>query len=88
MVRLKVVVAGRVQGVWFRESCRREATAAGVNGWVANRADGTVHAVLEGEPAAVDRVLAWIRVGPPRAEVTNVVIVAEEPVGEHGFNVR
>ncbi|MFT3855654.1 MAG: acylphosphatase [Ilumatobacteraceae bacterium] len=88
MVRPKVIVAGRVQGVWFRESCRREATAAGVSGWVANRADGTVHAVLEGEPAAVDRVLAWIRRGPSRAEVTDVVVTVEEPVGEHGFIVR
>ena len=88
MVRLKVIVSGRVQGVWFRESCRREATAAGVSGWVANRADGTVHAVVEGEPAAVDRVLAWMRHGPPRAEVTGVVVTSEEPVGEHGFSVR
>jgi len=88
VVRLKVIVSGRVQGVWFRESCRREATAAGVGGWVANRADGTVHAVVEGEPAAVDRVLAWMRHGPPRAEVTGVVVTAEEPVGERGFTVR
>ena len=51
VVRLRVVVSGRVQGVWFRESCRREATAAGVSGWVRNRADGSVLAVLEGEDA-------------------------------------
>jgi acylphosphatase len=88
MVRVKVTVSGRVQGVWFRESCRREAVAAGVSGWVANRADGTVNAALEGERAAVDRVLAWMRQGPPRAEVTDVVVTAEPPVGEHGFTVR
>jgi len=68
VVRLRIIVSGRVQGVWFRESCRREATAAGVTGWVANRGDGTVHAVLEGERAAVDRVLAWIRRGPPQSK--------------------
>jgi acylphosphatase len=59
-----------------------------VGGWVANRADGTVHAVVEGERSAVDRVIAWIRRGPPRAEVTNVVVTCEEPIGEHGFTVR
>jgi len=88
MVRVRVTVSGRVQGVWFRESCRREAVAAGVNGWVANRADGTVSAALEGEPAAVDRVLTWMRHGPPRAEVTDVVATDEPPIGEHGFTVR
>ena len=88
VVRVKVIVSGRVQGVWFRESCRREAAATGVSGWVANRADGTVHAVLQGEPRAVDRVLAWMRHGPPRAEVTDVVVTSEEPVDEHGFTVR
>ncbi len=88
MVRLRVVVSGRVQGVWFRESCRRQAAAAGVNGWVGNVVDGTVHAVLEGEDAAVVHVLAWMRQGPPRAEVTNVAVTPEEPVGERGFVVR
>jgi acylphosphatase len=88
VVRVRIVVSGRVQGVWFRESCRREAAAAGVGGWVANQADGTVLAVVEGERPAVDRVIAWIRRGPPRAQVTNVVVTSEEPIGEHGFIVR
>jgi acylphosphatase len=59
-----------------------------VAGWVANRADATVAAVLEGDRAAVDRVLAWMRHGPPRAEVTDIVVTAEQPIGEHGFTVR
>jgi acylphosphatase len=88
VVRVRIVVSGRVQGVWFRESCRREAAASGVGGWVANQADGTVLAVVEGERPAVDRVIAWIRRGPPRAQVTNVVVTSEEPIGEHGFIVR
>jgi acylphosphatase len=87
-VRLRVVVSGRVQGVWFRESCRREAAAAGVGGWVRNHADGTVHAALEGDPAAVARVVAWLRHGPPRAEVTDVAVTPDEPLGEHHFEVR
>jgi len=83
-----VVVSGRVQGVWYRESCRREATAAGVSGWVRNNYDGTVEAVLEGESVAVDRVVAWMRVGPRSAVVTRVDVRAEPPEGERGFVVR
>ena len=88
MVRCRVVVSGRVQGVWYRESCRREATAAGVSGWVRNNYDGTVEAVLEGESVAVDRVVAWMRVGPRSAVVTRVDVRAEPPEGERGFVVR
>ena len=88
VVRRRVVVTGRVQGVWFRESCRREAAAAGVTGWVRNAADGSVEAVLEGEPEPVERVLAWMRVGPTHAIVANVEVHPEPPVGETGFAVR
>ena len=88
MVRYRVVVTGRVQGVWYRESCRREATAAGVAGWVRNSYDGAVEAVLEGDQAAVDRVVAWMRTGPRHAVVTNVDVRVETPAGERGFTVR
>jgi acylphosphatase len=88
VVRYRVVVTGRVQGVWFRESCRREAAAAGVTGWIRNAADGSVEAVLEGEPDAVERVLAWMRVGPRHAVVANVEVHTEPPVGETTFAVR
>jgi acylphosphatase len=87
-VRRDVSVAGRVQGVWFRESCRDRALAAGVAGWVRNLDDGRVEVVLEGPPAAVDEVVAWCRQGPPRARVDRVDVVDEEPVGERGFRVR
>jgi acylphosphatase len=87
-VRRRVHVAGRVQGVWFRESCRDLAVAAGVSGWVRNLDDGRVEAVLEGPTAAVDEVVAWCRQGPPRARVDGVDVVDEEPVGERGFRVR
>ncbi len=86
-VRRRVLVSGRVQGVWFRESCREQAMAAGVSGSVRNLADGRVEAVLEGPPAAVDRVVAWCREGPRRARVDAVVEVDEPPVGEVGFRV-
>lgn len=87
-VRRHVVVTGRVQGVWFRESCRREAEVLGAAGWVRNRADGTVEAVFEGPPAVVDRLVAWCGDGPPRARVDAVTVTLEEPAGEQGFAVR
>lgn len=87
-VRRRILVAGRVQGVWFRESCRDRALAAGVTGWVRNLDDGRVEVVLEGPPAAVDEVIAWCREGPPRARVERVDVMEEQPVGERGFRVR
>jgi acylphosphatase len=82
------LISGRVQGVWFRESCCDQAVAAGVTGWVRNLADGRVEVVLEGPSAAVDEVLAWCRRGPRRARVDRVDVVDEEAVGEQGFRVR
>lgn len=87
MIRRHVTVSGHVQGVFFRETCRREARARGVAGWVRNNGDGTVEAVLEGEPEAVDKVLAWMRTGPASARVSGVQAQREEPVGERGFTV-
>lgn len=87
-VRVRVVVSGRVQGVWYRQSCREEADAAGVRGWVRNRPDGTVEAVLEGSAAAVERVLGWMRTGPPRAAVHGLRAAHERPQGEASFEVR
>jgi acylphosphatase len=88
IVRRRVFVAGRVQGVWFRESCRTAALEAGVAGWVRNCADGRVEAVLEGPPAAVERVVGWCHEGRPPARVDSVDIRDELPVGEVGFRVR
>lgn len=88
IVRRHVLVAGRVQGVFFRDSCRTEAVRAGVSGWVRNRADGQVEAVFEGELEAVERLVAWCRQGPPRARVNGVEVRNEEPSGERGFAVR
>jgi len=87
-VRRRVVVHGRVQGVYFRASCAAEARLAGLAGWVRNRPDGTVEAVFEGEEGAVARLVAWCRSGPPRAEVLDVEVHDEPPAGERGFHVR
>jgi acylphosphatase len=87
-VRRRVFVAGRVQGVWFREACREEAVARSVTGWIRNLSDGRVEAVFEGPPSAVDRVVAWCHDGPPHARVDRVEAFEEAPVGESGFRVR
>jgi len=83
-----VTVSGDVQGVFFRDTCRREALSRGVAGWVRNRADGTVEAVLEGEQGPVEEVLAWMRQGPSSATVIDVETNDEEPGGARGFTIR
>jgi acylphosphatase len=88
VVRCRVVVHGRVQGVFFRDTCERVASGLGVAGWVRNRSDGTVEVVAEGERAGVDGLLAWCREGPPRARVDRLEITDEPVAGERGFRVR
>ena len=72
--RVLVVIYGRVQGVGFRVSCQRQAAALGVTGWVRNRWDDAVEALLEGSPEAVDAMVRWCQHGPPAAEVTSVEV--------------
>ncbi len=87
MTRRRVVVHGRVQGVFFRETVRRHAVAHDVGGWVRNELDGTVAAVFEGEPDAVDRLVALCREGPRGARVECVDVVEEPPEGLAGFSI-
>ena len=84
----EVVVHGMVQGVFFRDSCRSEARAAGVAGWVTNASDGTVRARFEGDREAVERMVAWSRHGPRHADVERVDVRDVEPQGLTGFEVR
>ena len=79
---------GRVQGVFFRDSVRREAESAGVAGWARNCPDGTVEAVFEGEPDAVDRLVEACRRGPGHASVQSLDVAEEAPEGLDGFSVR
>jgi acylphosphatase len=88
VVRRRAVVHGRVQGVFFRDSTRQRARAHGVAGWVRNRTDGTVEAVIEGEPEAVQRLLRFLETGPPHAHVDRVDVSNEEPEGLTGFAIR
>ena len=77
-----------MQGVWYRDSCRNQAEVLRVRGWVANRSDGAVVAELEGAPEAVDSLIAWMRVGPPRAVVTKVDVTELSGSGDWvGFRV-
>jgi acylphosphatase len=87
-MRRRVVVSGRVQGVFFRDTVRNAAEREGVAGWVRNTSDGTVEAVLEGDAAAVERVIALSREGPPGAEVDAVEVFDESDEGLTGFRVR
>ncbi len=84
----RVLIAGRVQGVGFREACRRAAQKADVRGWARNLADGRVEAWLEGEPDAVARVVAWCRHGPSWAHVTTVEVDDVATTDVEGFMIR
>ncbi len=88
MTRRRVVVRGRVQGVFFRESTRRRAEALGVAGWVRNRADGSVEAVFEGAADAVEAAVDFCRSGPPAARVDAVDVATEAPEGLCSFGLR
>jgi acylphosphatase len=87
MKRVRVAITGRVQGVFFRASCAREARGLGLVGHVRNLPDGRVEAAFEGADADVDRMVEWCRLGPEHARVDAVEIVAEAPAGDLGFTV-
>jgi acylphosphatase len=87
-VRKRVVVRGDVQGVFFRDSTRRQASSRGVDGWVANRSDGSVEAVFEGDPDSVRSMVDFCKGGPRAADVKDVDVSDEEPEGLSGFDVR
>ena len=87
-MRRRVVVHGLVQGVFFRDTVRRHAQSRGVTGWVRNNPDGTVEAVFEGEPEAVERLVAFVHEGPSGASVERVDVTDEADEGLSGFSVR
>jgi len=88
-VRRHVIAHGRVQGVFFRDTTRRAAEAAAVAGWVRNRRDGSVEALVQGSREAVDAMLAWARRGPPAARVADVLVspaLPEDDRPQAGFD--
>jgi len=88
VVRRRVVVHGRVQGVGFRASCARRAADARLGGWVRNTAHGDVEAVFEGPAASVQAMVAWCRQGPPMAHVRGLEERDEELTGDTDFRIR
>ncbi len=89
MRRIHVIVEGRVQGVWFRETTRKTACSLKVNGWVRNLDNGRVEVLAEGADPAIDEFIAYLHRGPAMARVINVRLVEEPFVGElHGFTVE
>ena len=87
MIRRRILVSGRVQDVFFRDTCRHVASEAGVTGWAKNLTDGRVEVVLEGEPEGVARVEAWCAEGPPAGRVDSVEAIDESVTGLTGFAV-
>jgi len=88
VVRYQVLISGQVQGVYFRDTCRRMALKRGVSGWVRNLPDGRVEAVFEGPAEDVHRLLDWTRRGPHLAVVADVAVQAEHPEGLGTFLIR
>lgn len=87
--RVQVVISGRVQGVGFRASCRHQAIQLGVTGWVRNRWDNSVEALIEGSEAAVDAMIRWCQRGPRAAEVTGVQVIEAPPAQpRRSFSIR
>jgi acylphosphatase len=86
--RVHVIISGKVQGVFFRAETQRAAEAVGISGWVRNRRDGTVEAVMEGEPDKIRKMLNWCRKGAPLSRVDKVAEDWESYVGEYeGFSI-
>jgi acylphosphatase len=88
VVRYRVLISGRVQGVFFRDSCRRLAERHGVAGWVRNLPDGRVEAVFEGPADDVGRLVDWVHTGPRLAAVADVAVQSEPPEGLGAFRVK
>jgi acylphosphatase len=88
VIRRRVIVHGRVQGVFFRDTTRRMAQSRGVAGWARNTPEGTVEAVFEGEAEAVEAMIRSANEGPRGAIVERVEVIEEEPEGVAGFDVR
>ncbi len=88
MVRYRVLVSGRVQGVYFRDTCWRLAVERGIRGWVRNLPDGRVEAVFEGPAGDVQHLVDWARQGPRAAVVADVAVQTEPPEGLGAFQIR
>ncbi len=88
-IRVRVVISGLVQGVFYRHYTRKNAVTYGLTGWVKNRPDGRVEAVFEGKESQVAMMLDWCRIGPPSAKITDLAVFREHATGEFpDFQIR
>ena len=85
---VRVLISGRVQGVWFRASTKQKAEMLGVNGWVKNTNNGCVEAVFEGDAEIVDKIIEWCRSGPPLANVENVYVKTQDTADFNSFEIK
>lgn len=89
MVTRRLAISGTVQGVGYRYAMQREATRLGITGWVRNRADGSVEALVHGDAQAVEALISWARTGPPAARVQKVLVSPATPGADtSGFELR
>ncbi|MDQ1124672.1 acylphosphatase [Microbacterium trichothecenolyticum] len=88
MPTMTITVRGRVQGVGFRFALRNEAERLGARGWVRNRRDGSVEALIAGDQATLDALVAWARTGPPPAQVTGVDVAGTAETAPEAFEIR
>jgi acylphosphatase len=86
-IRRRIVVSGRVQGVFYRDTCKQEAKRLGVGGGARNLPDGRVEVIVEGDPDKVEEMISWCRTGSDPSEVSSVEVEEEEPRGEDRFSV-
>lgn len=85
---VKLIISGKVQGVWYRASAKNEADKLGITGWVMNLKNGSVEAFAEGDPGLIEEFIAWCWEGPTFAKVSNVEVVEMTPEGGEEFRVR
>lgn len=86
--RVRVIIGGLVQGVWFRASCKKMAVDLKLTGWVKNLPDGEVEAVFEGDREKLEEALTWCRKGPSGARVEHCDCIWDRPSGETSFEIR
>ena len=88
-LRVRLIIEGKVQGVWFRDSALKKAVELGVNGWIKNNPNGSVEAVIEGKDHKVREMITWCHKGPPAANVTKVIKTEEDHMDNYSyFSIR
>ncbi len=88
MINFSIHIKGKVQGVFFRASAKKEAERLGLTGYVCNKPDGSVHAEVEGEQSQIDEFIKWCKAGPPLSSVTNILSQVGELKNFKTFEIK